>query len=57
MAFIHAPKRIIYRTYAVGSNPGVCPDTWPVSPPAAWKIFFFFRNIVHVVQDIPEKAT
>ena len=46
---------VIHRSYAVGSNPGVCPDTWPGSPPAGWKIFFFCRNIWHNVQDVPAK--
>jgi hypothetical protein len=25
--------------YAVGSKPGVCQDTWPDSPAAAWYLF------------------
>ena len=51
----HCVTRINDRTYAV-------PFVWawyqtqtPVSSVAAWYIMWLFRNILHNVQDVPEK--
>jgi hypothetical protein len=41
---------INYRTYAVGSNPGICRDNQPDSPPAGWKKPTFCTKNLHNVQ-------
>jgi hypothetical protein len=51
----HRVSRVTHRTYAVGSKPGVCRDNRPDSPPAGWKIPFFFIKMLHAVQHFYEK--
>jgi hypothetical protein len=43
------------RTYAVGSQPGICLDNRPDSPPAGRKKPFFFAKNSHCVQIFCEK--
>ena len=47
--------RVNDRTYAVGSNPGICLNKRPDSPPAGRKIPCFFTNMLHCVQHVCEK--
>jgi hypothetical protein len=39
--YTHRVTRVIHRSYAVGSKPGVCLDNRPDSPPAGWNGTFF----------------
>jgi O-antigen ligase len=45
----------IDRTYAVVDLAGICRNKRPDSPPAGWKIPFFFTKILHKVQNFCEK--
>jgi len=52
----HRVRRVNYRTYAVGSNPGMCRDKRPDSPPAGRKNPCLFAKKLHTVQLFCEQA-
>jgi hypothetical protein len=45
----------MYTSYAVVDLAGICLDNRPDSPPAGWKIPFFFTKMLHNVQHFCEK--
>jgi hypothetical protein len=54
LGFLHGTF-LVYSSYAVRVQTGRLTRWKPDSPAAAWYVFFFFTNILHVVQNVREK--